>query len=344
MSTPKVSLVIPVCNAGLYLKDLLTSIASQSFHDFEAVFIDDGSVDESPAMLDQFCAEEDRFQVLHIPNGGKYLARSIGIDLSKGRYVAFADSDDVLCDSFLEKLIQTAERTGADLTVCGFVREEADTGRIHSREMIHFEPREYEFPEAYNILPMVNSALWNKLFKRELLQNAITFEQPSSLAEDMMFCLSLYPHIQRIAFVPEPLYRYRVHSGSAMSYVNAEEMELIRENMKKTRDSVRKINDSREMRDLLDSTAFIHFGLSLLMRQVQNGVPVKEAEKEARDYLEKEFPGYRRAGKTLAWNLAHQNAQLKILLGRRIFCAHLMRPFLSVYDFLSRTLGREIKW
>ena len=341
---PPVSVIIPVYNAQAYLKELLSSLSAQRFRDFEVIFVDDGSTDDSAAILEEACRDDDRFHVLHEENRGKYIARSKGLTQAAGAYIAFLDSDDLYEPDYLKKLYETAETTNADIVICGYVRQDTDTGRICAREMIHFPKDSCTFPKAYDILPMVNSALWNKLFRKELLSHAIHFETPSAIAEDMMFCASLYPYANRIAFVPEVLCRYRIHKGSAMSGLNEEQMELIRKNMILTREYVLRENDTRQLRDFLSSTAFVHFGLSLLMRQVHNGMPVKEAVKEAKTYLENEFPGYRNAGRTLLWNLTHRNAQLKLYLGRVVFCAGLMKPFLTAYDFLSHAAGKEIRW
>ena len=339
-----VSVIVPVYNAEAYLKELVVSLKAQRFCDFEVIFVDDGSTDDSVSILDTACGNESRFRVVHAEHCGKYHARFLGLEQASGKYVTFLDSDDLYEPEFLKKLYEAAEEKDADISICGFIREDAETGRKIAREMTHFRAAVYTFPEAYDVLPMVNSALWNKLFRKELFGNAVHFETPSAIAEDMMICTSLYPYARRIVFIPEALCRYRVHRGSAMSSLNEREMERIRKNMILTRDNVQSVNGTLEMREYLSSTAFVHFGLSLLMRAVHNGKDVKEAVKEARTYLEAEFPGYHKAGRTLLWNLAHRNVQLKLYLSRRIFCMGLMRPFLSAYDFMSRTTGKEIRW
>ena len=98
------------------------------------------------------------------------------------------------------------------------------------------------------------------------------------------------------------------------------------------------------MRQMLDSVAFIHFGWALVIRQVKSGESSREVVSSARQWLKREFPGYSRAGKGLGWNLRHSMLQGRVLIGRWIFCAHLMGPFLVFYDFITQKLKHEIKW
>ena len=341
---PAVSVVVPVYNAAPYLPELFACLLAQTFREYEVILVDDGSTDDSPAVLDSFCETHDRFRVIHTRNVGVYNARLFGARQAEGKYIAFIDSDDLYCPEYLEKMVSMAEETDADITVCGFTREDMETGRVYSTEMVRFERRAYDFPEAWDILPMINVALWNKLFRRGLIDHVIPFEKPNRIACDVMFCCSVFPFIHRLAFVPEPLYHYRVRRESASTSIDREEMDLIRKNMLKTRDYVLNIDSSPEMREFLRTAAFIHFGLSLVIRQVQKGEPVDKTVREAEEYLKREFPGYEKAGKTLRWNLSHHMVQGKVLLGRRLFTAHLMRPFLLAYDFVTRKLGKEIKW
>ena len=344
MEPVEISVIVPVYNGATYLRETLDALDSQTFSAYEVVLVDDGSTDGSGELLDRYCAAHPRFLALHLPNGGAHAARLAGIQEARGRYIAFCDSDDLPLPDMLETLYARAEETGADITVCGFFREERETGRVLSREMGRFAPRGYDRPELWDVLPVVNTALWNKLYRRELLTHLVPLDRPCRVAEDVMFLCSLYPFIHRMAFVPEPLYRYRVRPGSAFSQVSAADVELARTNLERLRDRALEQDDSREMRVCLDAVAFAHFGWSMVVLQVRGSMRSQPVVRSARRWLDEQFPGYRKAGKSLLWNLKHHMLQGKLLIGRWIFCAHLMGPFLVAYDLITRKLKLEIKW
>lgn len=344
MPTVEISVIVPAYNAANYLTETLNALNEQTFSAFEVIVVDDGSTDASSRLIDEYCLSHARFRALHTANGGEHNARLAGAAQARGKYIAFCDSDDLPMPEMLEKLYAQAERTGADVTICGFVREEMESARVLSREMLAFEERAYDFPELWEVLPLVNPAAWNKLYRAELLRHAIRYERPTAVAMDLMLFCSLLPFARRFAFVPEALYRYRVRPGSAVSGANEALIAQVRENMALTRGFMLEISDSPEMREYLDTLAFIHFGLSLVIRQVQSGERPGAVVRSARAWLGKQFPGYKRAGKSLAWNLRHHMLQSRVLFGRWIFRAHLMGPFLLIYHIVTQKLGREIKW
>ena len=114
MSIPTVSIIIPVHNVAPYLETCLDSLLSQTFQDWEAVCIDDGSSDESPAMLDRYAARDARFKVVHQKNGGVSNARNTGLKLARGTYIQMLDPDDWAEPDMTERLLRMIESTHAD--------------------------------------------------------------------------------------------------------------------------------------------------------------------------------------------------------------------------------------
>lgn len=95
MSTPKISVVVPTYNIEQYIEAALLSLESQSFKNFEALVIDDGSIDKTPEIVKSFCAKDSRFKLLRKPNGGLSSARNYGIRHARGEYIALLDGDDI---------------------------------------------------------------------------------------------------------------------------------------------------------------------------------------------------------------------------------------------------------
>lgn len=113
---PKISVIIPVFNAEVYLSECLESVLSQSLTDFEIIAVDDASTDGSPRILAEYAAKDSRIKVIHLQeNKGGLQARNIGIRAATGKYTMFLDSDDCLLPGILQAAYQTAEKENADL-------------------------------------------------------------------------------------------------------------------------------------------------------------------------------------------------------------------------------------
>ena len=114
----KISVIIPVYNAERYIRFALDSLVGQTFKDWEAVVIDDGSNDGSAAICDEYAARDDRFRVIHTENKGVSEARNLGIELAKGDYIGFLDSDDWLGENTYELLYDGILKYDADIASC----------------------------------------------------------------------------------------------------------------------------------------------------------------------------------------------------------------------------------
>lgn len=111
-----ISVIVPVYNAEKTLRRCVDSILSQEFHDFELLLIDDGSKDESPAICDEYARRDERVKVFHKQNGGVSTARNLGLDNSKGEWIAFVDADDEVSDDYLQDITEHSE----DIIIKGY--------------------------------------------------------------------------------------------------------------------------------------------------------------------------------------------------------------------------------
>ena len=135
----KVSVIVPVYNVAPYLNECLDSILTQTYTNFTVFAVDDGSTDESGAILDEWASKDTRFVVIRQKNGGLSAARNAALDLIERdgtfEYIAFVDSDDKLLPEFLAHFVQNAVQTQADITVCGFFKFN-DEGRTKTEGII----------------------------------------------------------------------------------------------------------------------------------------------------------------------------------------------------------------
>lgn len=208
-----VSVIVPVYNVAEYLPACVHALVKQSYTKIEILLIDDGSTDTSGRLCDEYARSDPRVTVIHTPNRGLSAARNAGLDLAKGDYVCFVDSDDWVSPRFVELLVTTLERHTADIAVCTFVEESDRKSQPRRLSQPHFQ---LGFPDALYALYgpdyLVLTVVWNKLYKRGLF-DIIRF--PVGLVhEDEEIMLRLFDSAPIIVCFDQPLYHYRQRDGS----------------------------------------------------------------------------------------------------------------------------------
>lgn len=218
----QVSVIIPVYNTAAHLQQCLDSVARQTLLDIEIICVDDGSTDESPAILAGYAARDSRFQVVTQPNAGPGAARNTGMTLASGEFVIFLDSDDWFELDFLEKMVQRARETGADVTICRAVEFDIRTGEeLPSEWMLkkQYLPGNCFTPEqaADYLFQFTYGWPWDKLYRADFIEkNGLTYPAlPNS--EDLVFVFQGFPLTRRIAVLDEILVHHRVNRGSSVS-------------------------------------------------------------------------------------------------------------------------------
>lgn len=220
----KISVVVPIYNAGKYLQICLNSIINQTYQNFEAILVDDGSTDDSGLICDQLAGQDERIQVIHKRNDGLICARKTGLMAAHGEYIAFVDADDWVDADFLETGVRRMEYEKADIVITGCIREngvcpEIVQNRIGSGifdvlglanevypRMLHYEAF-YEF----GILPYI----WNKFYKKQLLE--LCYEDIDTRIYDGEDVAVVYPYllkVQKAVITEDAKYHYRIHSES----------------------------------------------------------------------------------------------------------------------------------
>ena len=119
----KISVIIPVYNVEKYLQKCLESIVNQTFCDWELIAVNDGSSDKNSDILRQYAEYDTRIKVINQQNSGVSAARNAGLDVAKGDFVCFIDSDDYVHPQMLELLLNAAEKENADVAIASFCGE-----------------------------------------------------------------------------------------------------------------------------------------------------------------------------------------------------------------------------
>lgn len=209
------SVIIPVYNCAAYLRSCVESFPLER-RDLELLLIDDGSADGSGALCDQLAREYGCIRVVHQQNGGVSAARNRGIAEARGEYLLFADSDDTVDGEALGKLLDAFPETGADMATFGVVFDYYHKGKKYRSElladsragMLSTETWRRDFAQLY--LCNVWSAVWNKVFKKDILvEHGLSFSTEMFLYEDMQFVLRYLAHCGDIYNDPQGIYHYR---------------------------------------------------------------------------------------------------------------------------------------
>ena len=216
---PFFSIVIPVYNVAPYLRECLDSALSQTFTDWEAICVDDGSTDGSGEILDEYAAKDGRIKVFHTENRGVSEARNFGIDSASGEYVTFLDGDDVYERSWLEGFWRLIRDTGAEL-----VRQQVKfwDGGAHDAAPVADCPRRECFVGeevaawGYAIYPTGGWSCLNAI-KRSCLNGdeRIRFPVDMGFKEDVVFMLKVLPHVHTACQGEFAGYLYRQRTTSA---------------------------------------------------------------------------------------------------------------------------------
>lgn len=237
MPNPFLSVIIPVYNAEAYLTRCLDSILAQTFTDFEAILVNDGSTDGSAALCDGYVEKDSRFHCIHKENGGHTSARQAGLGQASGTYVAFVDSDDWIAPAMYQTMCGAARDTGADMVCCNYTAV-TPKGDIPCRSS--FSDGLYEKEQlAKQVYPrMLYSGvyftygaapnLWNKLFRRELLiKNLYPVPLSVKLGEDALVSYICLLESSRVYFCGESFYYYQ---STASSLTHSMDENRLREN------------------------------------------------------------------------------------------------------------------
>ncbi len=208
---PRISVIVPVYNVEAYVEKCLASLAAQTYPNMEIILVDDASTDGGGCICDAWAARDGRFQVFHLSeNRGVSNARNVGINQAAGDYIAFVDSDDYVEPSLLDVLYRALKENCADISICGNIglRLGGGSAQIISRE------------GAAQCLARRSCFLWTawgKLFPAELAKQN-PFDGQALCCEDLLFFYQILKQIQRIAYVPDPLYHYVYRENSIVNH------------------------------------------------------------------------------------------------------------------------------
>lgn len=217
-----VSVIVPVYNVEEYLGRCVDSILAQTYHNLEVILVDDGAWDASGAICDEYAAKDPRVQVIHKENGGLSSARNAGIDIARGDWLEFVDSDDWIEPDTVESLLSMALGNQVELVVGGRWDVKARTGE----KRLGLCPVKQEVISGEELVSRIfrwadcDSSACDKLFSRRLFRK-IRFPQ-GKVCEDVPVMYKIVLDAGKAALLDKPIYNYYHRSGS-ISYTGISE-------------------------------------------------------------------------------------------------------------------------
>ena len=205
------SIIVPIYNVERFLSEALDSLVGQTYANWEAICVDDGSNDRSGAILDAYSANDNRFRVIHQSNAGVTVARQVGLDAAVGDIVTFVDADDRVTPSYLQDFQAVMRDGDVDFAWCDY----SQNGVRQDQSLCGSDFLSYL---SGVVSGRYFGSVWGKAFVREFLtRKKIAFPAENLVAwEDLVFVCTALISRPRIKYVPKCNYEYRVRCGSIL--------------------------------------------------------------------------------------------------------------------------------
>lgn len=215
---PLISIVVPVYNVEQYLEKCVESLIRQTYSNIEIILIDDGSVDESGKICDKYGDKYNNIIVVHQTNKGLSGARNSGIEISKGDYIAFVDSDDFVTDNYIEYLYDLLKKYEADISMCSNYKF-FEGEKLHTNEKkIKIKIKQFTAEEALEDLlyrKNITAYACGKLFKKELFKEVCFPER--QLFEDLSTIYKLLDRCKKVCWSSAENYYYLQRKNSIVN-------------------------------------------------------------------------------------------------------------------------------
>ncbi len=221
---PKISVIVPVYNVEEYLDICLDTILLQTFKDFEAICINDGSSDNSLKILEHYQKFDDRIKIISTENKGLSHARNTGLKIAKGKYTVFIDSDDYISQNCLEKMNDNLDRTNADFLYSNIIQIEQNSRKIRiwdflNKDLFYKSAKKDYFTESSmdeRVYFGLHTTAYAKMYSYEFIEK-FHFEE-GIIFEDIPYFANCYLNAKKISYDFTPYYYYRIkRKGSILN-------------------------------------------------------------------------------------------------------------------------------
>ena len=274
---PRLSFIIPVYNASLHLRQCIDSLCVQTLPDIEMIFVDDGSTDESLAMLNTVAQLDPRIQVYKQDHKGVACARNLGLEMAHGKYISFVDADDYVSPTLANETVLISDKE--DLEMCLFDYEifyidEKNKQKVPANGRGFLYPGSTPLPKN-KVFSFCDTSLvktwggtttfiWDGVYRRDkLIEFGIKFPD-IPLGEDSLVKYKLYSMVERAYILPQVLYYYRLWNSAASSYKSTDS----RGREAQLKLLISNIEQMRSMKKVLSDTILYKYYIPRFMQDV----------------------------------------------------------------------------
>lgn len=286
----KVSVIVPVYNVEKFIDKCLDSLVKQSLKEIEIIVVNDGTKDNSQKIIDKYVKKyPDKIKSYIKENGGQGSARNYGLKKTTGEYIGYVDSDDFVEKDMYKKLYNKAKENNYDIVVCGNYNVSEDYQNKNIDAFINNYNTDLE-----NIF-FGKMAVWNKIYKRDILiKNKLEFKE-KVWYEDLAFTLKAIMNSNTFAFIDEPLYDYLIREGSTMNNSNVQRNLEILDAFNDILSYIQH-NKKEEYFNKIEFLAIDHIYISAIVRVLKADSDKnikKETIEKLINYMNKNFPNYK---------------------------------------------------
>lgn len=290
MNKCKLSIIVPVYGVEKYIDKCLNSLVKQSLKEIEVIVVNDGTKDNSQKIIDKYVKKyPDKIKSYIKENGGQGSARNYGLKKATGEYIGYVDSDDFVEKDMYKKLYNKAKENNYDIVVCGNYNVSEDYQNKNIDAFINNYNTDLE-----NIF-FGKMAVWNKIYKRDILiKNKLEFKE-KVWYEDLAFTLKAIMNSNTFAFIDEPLYDYLIREGSTMNNSNVQRNLEILDAFNDILSYI-KHNKKEEYFSKIEFLAIDHIYISAIVRVLKADADDKvkrETINKLIDYMNTSFPNYK---------------------------------------------------
>ena len=216
-----ITVIVPVYNVEEYIYDCIDSIINQTYRNLEIILVDDGSLDNSGKICDNYAKEDARIKVIHQENMGVSSARNMGLKNANGKWIAFIDPDDWVDNNYFEILISKIYNDEIDCVLCCYnriVKGTIEKVRFVTEEST-YNPREYLIN---SLNPQTGFGFCHmKLIRRECIKE-MKFDEELKVGEDALFNIKISKNINKVIYTEKAIYNYRINQNSVVKKYDKE--------------------------------------------------------------------------------------------------------------------------
>lgn len=280
VNQPIVSIIVPVYKVEKYLRQCVESVLAQTYSNWQLILVDDGSPDSSGKICDQYSRNDERIRVLHIENKGLSGARNAALPFVEGEFLTFLDADDALHPKFIELTLSHFSED-IDVVASSHTFDESYRAVPASFPVYEFSGKEFTCEILYQSIKGCTNSACGKLYRSSLF-NSIRFK-PGIGYEDLELFYRLFSRLNKIIYIPLPLYFYRQHTGSYIHTFSKSRADVldVTDEMKRYFSPAEATADKELYRAACDRRLSAYFNILGLM--AKNRVKDKALELRCRD-------------------------------------------------------------